>query len=226
MNFGKIAMKLRYGQVAMKILRYGPIGEIRAESPATGPPAYWDKKTTPFLGWFLLAQNNRVCLADNDCYHARGRVTEKTVIPDKMSNSHILPQSPVQVLIPQSIILRQPDIPIIGKSTICRHGIISYPFIVSRMLGGSSCKVVCRANLENIASLYVYIMSDVQKLLLPCLRANYEIPLFRQGRGRPALPRYFLGFRFWTSVSSKLSPPIENAIWRSLFVIARSTIEN
>lgn len=27
MNFGKIAMKLRYGQVAMKILRYGPIGE-------------------------------------------------------------------------------------------------------------------------------------------------------------------------------------------------------
>lgn len=55
MNFGKIAMKLRYGQVAMKILRYGPIGEIRAESPATGPPAYWDKKTTPFLGWFLLA---------------------------------------------------------------------------------------------------------------------------------------------------------------------------
>lgn len=37
MNFGKIAMKLRYGQVAMKILRYGPIGETRAESPATGP---------------------------------------------------------------------------------------------------------------------------------------------------------------------------------------------
>ena len=37
MNFGKIAMKLRYGQVAMKILRYGPIGEIRAESPAIGP---------------------------------------------------------------------------------------------------------------------------------------------------------------------------------------------
>lgn len=31
MNFGKIAMKLRYGQVAMKILRYGPIGETRAE---------------------------------------------------------------------------------------------------------------------------------------------------------------------------------------------------
>lgn len=30
-------MKLRYGQVAMKILRYGPIGETRAESPATGP---------------------------------------------------------------------------------------------------------------------------------------------------------------------------------------------
>lgn len=91
MNFGKIAMKLRYGQVAMKILRYGPIGKIRAESPATGPPAYWDKKTTPFLGWFLLAQNNRVCLADNDCYHARGRVTEKAVVSDKMSNSHILP---------------------------------------------------------------------------------------------------------------------------------------
>lgn len=91
MNFGKIAMKLRYGQVAMKILRYGPIGKTRAESPATGPPAYWDKKTTPFLGWFFLIQNNGVCLADNDCYHARGRITEKTVISDKMSNSHILP---------------------------------------------------------------------------------------------------------------------------------------
>lgn len=91
MNFGKIAMKLRYGQLAMKILRYGPIGEIRAESPATGPPAYRDKKTTPFLGWFFLIQNNGVYLADNDCYHARGRITEKTVISDKMSNSHILP---------------------------------------------------------------------------------------------------------------------------------------
>ena len=37
MNFGKFDMKLRYGQVAMKILRYGPIGETRAESPAIGP---------------------------------------------------------------------------------------------------------------------------------------------------------------------------------------------
>lgn len=91
MNFGKIAMKLRYGQVAMKILRYGPIGEIRAESPATGPPAYWDKKTTPFLGWFFLIQNNGVCLANNHRNHGRGRITEKTVISDKMSNSHILP---------------------------------------------------------------------------------------------------------------------------------------
>ena len=36
-DFGRFAMKLRYGQVAMKILRYGPIGETRAESPATGP---------------------------------------------------------------------------------------------------------------------------------------------------------------------------------------------
>lgn len=36
-DFGRFAMKLRYGQVAMKILRYGPIGKIRAESPATGP---------------------------------------------------------------------------------------------------------------------------------------------------------------------------------------------
>ena len=36
-DFGRFAMKLRYGQVAMKILRYGPIGETRAESPAIGP---------------------------------------------------------------------------------------------------------------------------------------------------------------------------------------------
>lgn len=44
MNFGKIAMKLRYGQVAMKILRYGPIGETRAESPATGPSSLGNMK--------------------------------------------------------------------------------------------------------------------------------------------------------------------------------------
>lgn len=37
MNFGKIAMKLRYGQVAMKILRYGPIGETRADTSLRGP---------------------------------------------------------------------------------------------------------------------------------------------------------------------------------------------
>lgn len=47
MNFGKIAMKLRYGQVAMKILRYGLIGEIRAESPATGPLKILHKKISP-----------------------------------------------------------------------------------------------------------------------------------------------------------------------------------
>lgn len=44
MNFGKIAMKLRYGQVAMKILRYGPIGKIRAESPAIGPSSLGNMK--------------------------------------------------------------------------------------------------------------------------------------------------------------------------------------
>lgn len=31
MNSGKFAMKLRYGQVAMKILRYGTDRKIRAE---------------------------------------------------------------------------------------------------------------------------------------------------------------------------------------------------
>lgn len=54
MNFGKIAMKLRYGQVAMKILRYGPIGEIRAESPATGPPKILRKKNLPHKGRFFF----------------------------------------------------------------------------------------------------------------------------------------------------------------------------
>ena len=37
MNFGKFAMKLRYGQVAMKILRYGTDREIRADTPTRGP---------------------------------------------------------------------------------------------------------------------------------------------------------------------------------------------
>lgn len=45
-------MKLRYGQVAMKILRYGPIGETRAESPATGPASlnkYKKERPKPLL---------------------------------------------------------------------------------------------------------------------------------------------------------------------------------
>ena len=37
-DFGRFAMKLRYGQVAMKILRYGPIGETRADTSLRGPP--------------------------------------------------------------------------------------------------------------------------------------------------------------------------------------------
>lgn len=65
LNFGKIAMKLRYGQVAMKILRYGSIGKIRAESPATGPPNWifkYKKRAKAlfnhlFLQFALLYQN-------------------------------------------------------------------------------------------------------------------------------------------------------------------------
>lgn len=70
-DFGRFAMKLRYGQVAMKILRYGPIGETRAESPATGP-AKLNKykkerpKPLPFL------HNNHHNLAQDET-HFRNR---------------------------------------------------------------------------------------------------------------------------------------------------------
>ena len=99
MNFGKIAMKLRYGQVAMKILRYGPIGETRAESPAIGPPKIVRKKISPIREDFSLIENYRVCLANNHRNHGRGSVAQETVISDKTTNSHILPQSPVYILV-------------------------------------------------------------------------------------------------------------------------------
>ena len=226
MNFGKIAMKLRYGQVAMKILRYGPIGEIRAESPATGPLKILHKKISPIRGDFSLVENYWICLANNHRNHGRGSVAQETVISDKTTNSHILPQSPVYILVSQGIILGKFDMPIIDKGTIFRHGVIWRPLIISRMLCGSAFKVICRTNLENIAPLFVDIMSDIQELFSPCLQTNYNLPLFWQGRGRPTLPRYFFGLRFCTSVSSKLSPPIENAICLSLLVIDKSAIEN
>ena len=42
-----------------------------------------------------------------------------------------------------------------------RHGVIWRPLIISRMLCGSAFKVICRTNLENIAPLFVDIMSDI-----------------------------------------------------------------
>lgn len=199
---------------------------MRTAAHASGPLKILHKKNLPIRGDFFLVENYWICLANNHRNHGRGSVAQETVISDKTTNSHILPQSPVYILVSQGIILGKFDMPIIDKGTIFRHGVIWRPFIIPCMLGGPSFEVVCCANLENIASLYVYIMPDVQKLLFPCLCANYGIPLFWQGWGRPALPRYFFGLRFCTSVNSKLSPPIKNAIWRSLFVMARSTIEN
>ena len=150
----------------------------------------------------------------------------KSVISDKLAYTLVLPLLAGLILISQGVILGKRKRKVIDELTARRHGVVGAFLIVAVMFLAAAVKVVCRAYLENIAFLYVYIMPDVQKLLFPCLCANYGIPLFWQGWGRPALPRYFFGLRFCTSVNSKLSPPIKNAIWRSLFVMARSTIEN
>ena len=69
-DFGRFAMKLRYGQVAMKILRYGPIGETRAESPATGPARLkgYKKEGTealPFIPLPFLHNNHHNLVQDD-----------------------------------------------------------------------------------------------------------------------------------------------------------------
>ena len=70
MNFGKFAMKLRYGQVAMKILRYGPIGETRPDTPARGPARLirYKKERPKPLPFILLPflHNNHHNLVQDD----------------------------------------------------------------------------------------------------------------------------------------------------------------
>lgn len=79
-DFGRFAMKLRYGQVAMKILRYGPIGKTRAESPATGPASLnkYKKegpKPLPFIPLPFLRNNHHNLAQDDliDKTHFRNR---------------------------------------------------------------------------------------------------------------------------------------------------------
>lgn len=124
-------------------------------------PKFCIKKISPIRGDFSLIENYRVCLANNHRNHGRGSVAQETVISDKTTNSHILPQSPVYILISEGIILGKFDMPIIDKGTIFRHGVIWSPLIISRMFCGSALKIICRANLENIAPLFVDIMSDI-----------------------------------------------------------------
>lgn len=73
-------MKLRYGQVAMKILRYGPVGETRAESPATGPASLNKYKKEgpeplPFIPLPFLHNNHHNLAQDDliDKTHFRNR---------------------------------------------------------------------------------------------------------------------------------------------------------
>lgn len=200
--------------------------KTRTAAHASGPPKILHKKNLPIRGDFSLVENYWICLANNHRNHGRGSVAQETVISDKTTNSHILPQSPVYILVSEGIILGKFDMPIIDKATIFRHGVIWRPLIISRMFRGSALKIICRTNLENIAPLFVDVMSDIQEFFSSCLQTNYNLPLFWQGRGRPTLPRYFFGLRFCTSVNSKLSPPIENAICLSLLVIDKSAIEN
>lgn len=133
----------------------------RTAAHASGPPKILRKKISHIRGDFSLIENYRVCLANNHRNHGRGSVAQETVISDKTTNSHILPQSPVYILISEGIILGKFDMPIIDKGTIFRHGVIWSPLIISRMFYGSALKIICRANLENIAPLFVDIMSDI-----------------------------------------------------------------
>ena len=76
MNFGKFAMKLRYGQVAMKILRYGPIGKFGPSRPR--PARQYKKeglKPLPFIPLPFLHNNHHNLVQDDliDKTHFRNR---------------------------------------------------------------------------------------------------------------------------------------------------------
>ena len=157
-------MKLRYGQVAMKILRYGPIGEIRAESPATGPPRAFVQNDEKIP--LALCQRDSIGFANDNCYHIGLFLTEKSVVPDETPNSHILPSCPVCVLISQSIILGKRTPPIINKTGIFRHGKLPGFLVIPRMLCGSALQVVCCPYLQDITAFCVHIMPHIQKLFL------------------------------------------------------------
>lgn len=168
-----------------------------------------------------------VGFADSDFYHVRLDRAEKPVISDIFTDTLFLPRLPVLVLKTQGVILGKAKGPIVLKSAIRRHGILSCPAIVPRMLGGSTLQVIRRPDFQNEPAFSVDVVPNIEKLFFTPWRTVHVLTFTRWAGVRTPQPSPgYLGLRFWTRVSSKLSPPTLNAIWRSLFVTWTLSIEN
>ena len=126
-------MKLRYGQVAMKILRYGPIGKFGPRAVRPEGFVQNDEKIP-----LALHQRDSIGFANGNCYHVGLFLTEKPVVSDKSSNSHILPSCPVLVLISQSVIRGKRAPRVKDKTGIFRHGKFTGFLVISCMFCGSA----------------------------------------------------------------------------------------
>lgn len=136
-----------------------------------------------------LHQRDSISFANGNCYHVGLFLTEKPVISDKPSNSHILPSCPVCVLISQSIILRKRTPPVINKTGIFRHGKLTGFPVISCMLCGSALQVVCCPYLQDITAFCVHIMPHIQKLFFA---ANSITSFWEAGQTVSRLSRLFL----------------------------------
>ena len=163
-----------------KILHMLPIGETRAESPATGPLLYHISVRLSIgnlyknLIWFLVKMSLCKMHKKSDALqrhfisfayrHFDGfglLLAIKSVISDKLAYALILPPLAGFILISQSVILWQRKRKVIFKLTARRHSIVGTFLIVAGMLFSSAVKVICSTDFKNVIPVFVDIMTYI-----------------------------------------------------------------
>lgn len=189
MKFGEKSIKRFVPIFSDKIVEIASKRKIRRVATANAPPRAFVQNDEKIP--LALCQRDSIGFANGNCYHVGLFLTEKSVVPDKSPNSHILPSCPVCVLISQSIILGKRTPPIIDKTGIFRHGKLTGFLVIPCMLCGSALQVVCCPYLQDITAFCVHIMPHIQKLFLT---ADSITSFWEAGQTVSRLSRLFLRF--------------------------------
>ena len=147
----------------------------------------------------------------------------KSIISDKLAYALILPPFAGLVLISQSVIFGERERKVIDELTARRHGVVGAFLIVAVMFHSSAVKVVRCADFQHIVSIFVDIMTDIQKLF----RSLCRMLSLLSGRGGIGVSRpYPLTFRLALLNQRQLESFSPNHKGNLSFLIGDSKVRN